>query len=100
MTPPAALIFSTTRLEILRHLWTGRKSAGELHKGVGSITFGAISQHLKKLRDAGVVVAERKGRSIIYSVERERLGAYAAALDAMWASSLADLKDAAEGEDP
>jgi DNA-binding transcriptional ArsR family regulator len=38
------------------------------------VSFSAVSQHLARLRDAGVVTVRRDGRRRFYRVERESLG--------------------------
>jgi DNA-binding transcriptional ArsR family regulator len=56
-----------TRREILRLLQTGDLAAGELsdHFPVAKSTF---SGHLKVLKEAGLVVTERQGTTIVYSL--------------------------------
>jgi len=66
---------------------------------VGGITFGAVSQHLRRLREAGVVERRREGRRQLYRVNRERLGAIAKMLESMWSDRLAELKRLAEAEE-
>ena len=61
-----------TRREILRLLAAGELSAG----GVGSrftVTQPAISQHLKVLREAGLVAERRDGARRLYRVRPEGL---------------------------
>ena len=65
---------------------------------VADISFGAVSQHLAKLRDAGLVRVRKAGRRRIYRVERRAFGPLADALDRMWASRLDRLKSLAEAE--
>lgn len=91
-----ALLAEPRRQKILRVLWGGERSAGEIHREIGEVTFGAVSQHLGKLRDAGVVRGRKDGRRRIYSLDRERLGPLARALDEMWGDGLARLKRVAE----
>jgi DNA-binding transcriptional ArsR family regulator len=47
------------RREILRLTWRSERAAGELHRALGGVTFGAVSQHLKVLADAGLVDVRR-----------------------------------------
>jgi DNA-binding transcriptional ArsR family regulator len=42
-----------------------------------------ISQHLKVLREAGLVRTRRQGTQICYSIEPDALGALAATIDAL-----------------
>ena len=86
------------RQQILQLLWERERSAGEIHRSIGEVTFGAVSQHLRVLADRGIVAARPEGRRRYYRVHRERLGPIADMLDAMWADKLAELKDLAEDE--
>ena len=43
------------RREILRIVSRGERSAGEIHRALGGLTFGAVSQHLGVLGRAGLV---------------------------------------------
>lgn len=56
------------RLAILCQLYQGERSVGELEKVVG-ISQSALSQHLAKLRSAGVVATRREAQTIYYSLQ-------------------------------
>ena len=56
-----------TRREILRLLRSGDMSAGELSERF-PIARSTISGHLSVLKEAGLVVTERQGTTIIYSL--------------------------------
>lgn len=56
----------------------------------------AVSQHLKVLRDAGLVVDARAGKQRIYRVDPEGLAALRAELDRSWSKTLAAYKVAVE----
>lgn len=53
---------------ILDLLRDGERPVGELVPHLG-VTFGAVSQHLRVLREAGLVVARRHGRQRRYRVD-------------------------------
>lgn len=57
-----------TRREILRALRAGDLTAGEIASRF-PITGASVSHHLNVLKDAGLVQAERNGRTIVYSLE-------------------------------
>lgn len=59
----------------------------------------AASQHLKVLRDAGLVRGRVEGRRRLYRVDIEGLEQLRRDLDAYWEPALRALKDAAEGDD-
>lgn len=56
-----------TRREILRLLGKGDLSAGEV-AGNFSMSMPSVSHHLSVLKNAELVTAERKGQSIVYSL--------------------------------
>src|SRR5262245_41042831 len=85
------------RREILRLVWDRELSAGEI-AGRFDVTFGAVSQHLRVLREAGFVRLRRAGNHRLYQADRERLGPLALALEAMWADTLDRLAAAAEAD--
>ncbi len=105
MAAPSSLALSALavasqprRLEILRLVWRRERGAGEVAKRL-PVTFGAVSQHLRVLREAGLVSVRREGRRRFYVARRAALGPLATALEAMWASGLGRLKGLAEGLD-
>ena len=57
-----------TRREILRALRERDRSAGEI-AAMFPITGASVSHHLSVLKEAGLVQAERDGRSIVYSLD-------------------------------
>jgi DNA-binding transcriptional ArsR family regulator len=91
-------IAQPTRREILRLLAEGELSAG----AVGSrfdVTQPAISQHLKVLREAGLVRERRDGPRRLYSVRPEGLSDLQSFLAAFFDERLMRLKDLAEAEE-
>ena len=59
----------------------------------------AVSQHLKVLKDAGLVTDEARGTSRIYRIDPQGLGPVRRWLDEQWERSLANFKNLAEQED-
>jgi len=55
------------RMHVVASLLTGRKTVSELLEGV-DVSQPNISQHLAKMRGAGVVVSARKGRVVYCSL--------------------------------
>ena len=51
----------------------------------------AVSQHLKLLREAGIVRDEPHGRQRIYSLDAARLQRYRRQLDQFWSDALGNL---------
>jgi DNA-binding transcriptional ArsR family regulator len=87
------------RREILRLVRRRERSAGEIHRALGGVTFGAVSQHLGVLEQAGLVRARREGRSRIYASRTEGLQPLREWLEVMWDDALASLKQHAEAEE-
>ena len=91
------LLAEPNRRKIMRLVWNGECSAGDIAAEF-DITFGAVSQHLHVLRDAGLLDVRREGRSRFYRANKQALGPLAKALEAMWSDALDRLKLAAEAE--
>jgi DNA-binding transcriptional ArsR family regulator len=87
------------RREILRLLWERERSAGEVHRALGDVTFGAVSQHLRILERAGALRQRRDGRRRFYVARREGVGPLAPWLEALWDDALYLLKLHAELEE-
>ncbi|MCX5209060.1 metalloregulator ArsR/SmtB family transcription factor [Kitasatospora sp. NBC_00240] len=83
------------RREILRLIWDEELSAGEIAERF-DVTFGAVSQHLKVLRDAGLVTLRQDGRRRYYRADQDAMGPLAAYLRTMWATRLDALAELAE----
>ena len=83
------------RRELIRLCVQGERSAGELGELV-RLRQSTTSQHLRMLRDAGLLVVRRDGNRRLYRVDFARLATVQAALDSVWGARLPDLKRAAE----
>jgi DNA-binding transcriptional ArsR family regulator len=90
---------SPRRRELLRLCWREPRSAGELHRALGDVTFGAVSQHLRVLDQAGLIACERRGRHRLYRARRAALGSLRRWLEAEWDDALYQLKLRAELEE-
>lgn len=86
------------RRAMLRLVLDREMAVGELAERVG-LSQPAASQHLKVLRDAGLVRGRMDGRRRLYRVDIEGLDRLRRALDAYWEPALAALKGAAEAGD-
>jgi len=86
------------RREILRMLAQRERSAGEVASRF-SVTQPAISQHLKVLRETGLVNERRDGTRRIFSVRPEGLNDLNEFLADVLPASLERLKKAAEAEE-
>lgn len=87
------------RREILRLVWNRERSAGDIHRAMDGVSFGAISQHLGVLDSAGLVRRRDEGRFHFYTARRRELGPLGKWLERMWDEALSDLKRHAESEE-
>jgi DNA-binding transcriptional ArsR family regulator len=87
------------RRAILRLVWDGEQSAGDIHRALGDITFGAVSQHLRVLREAGLVALRPAGKHRYYFACKAELGPLREWLEQMWSDALYQLKWRAELEE-
>ena len=85
-----ALLGDPSRRTIIERLSNGPCTVGEL-AGDMAISRPAVSQHLKVLRDAGVVHDAPSGRHRVYSIDAKRLERYRRELDRFWSDALAHL---------
>ncbi len=87
------------RREILKLVWDTERSAGDIHRAIPELSFGAVSQHLKLLESAGLVARREEGRFHYYAARRRELGHLGKWLETMWDEALSDLKRHAETEE-
>ena len=86
-----------TRREILERLRSGPRAVGELAADL-PVSRPAVSQHLRVLREAGLVTEQRQGTRRIYRLDLNGLAEVRSAFDRFWTDALADFKRAAERE--
>ncbi|MEZ5318790.1 MAG: metalloregulator ArsR/SmtB family transcription factor [Vicinamibacterales bacterium] len=98
MLQPAVLatLASPRRREILRLVWREERPAGGIHDAMPDVTFGAVSQHLRALADAGLVACRAEGRRRYYRARPAALGPLAGELERFWDDALGRLKVQAE----
>ena len=87
-----------TRRAILRLVLDRELPVGELAQRTG-LSQPAASQHLKVLRDAGLVRGRVDGRRRLYQVDLQGLQRLRVELDSLWEPALLALKQAAEAGD-
>jgi DNA-binding transcriptional ArsR family regulator len=84
-----------TRRGIFERLADRPRAVGELAREL-PVSRPAVSQHLKVLKDAGLVVDRRAGNRRIYQLDPDGIGALRAQLDRFWSRALAAYKAAVE----
>jgi DNA-binding transcriptional ArsR family regulator len=85
-----------TRRAILELLRDGPKPVVEL-AGALPVSRPAVSQHLRVLKEAGLVADRAAGRRRLYAVDPAGLGALRTYLEGLWGQALASYQQAAEG---
>jgi DNA-binding transcriptional ArsR family regulator len=93
-----AALGDSTRRVIFERLARKPMSVGKLASGL-PVTRPAVSQHLKVLKDAGLVVDRQEGTARVYRIDPRGLEAMRAYLDRFWDRALAAFKAAAEEEE-
>jgi len=78
-----------TRVRMVRLLKARVLCVGAL-AGRLDVTQGAVSQHLRILRDAGLVIAEKRGCFVHYRLDEKTLAMWRAAIDKLLTSSSAE----------
>ena len=97
-----ALAVPTRRAVLERIVQSGEITVVELTRGSG-VTQGAISQHLKSLKQAGLVAERPEGRNVYYRARPEGLEPLADWMGhygAFWRDRFADLRALLKEIDP
>ena len=84
-----------TRRAIFERLRDGPLAVGELAQGL-PVTRPAVSQHLRVLKEAGLVSDRREGTRRLYHVDPDGLAELRAYFESFWTQALAAFKQAAE----
>jgi DNA-binding transcriptional ArsR family regulator len=87
-----------TRRAIFERLADGPRAVGEI-AGDLPVSRPAVSQHLKVLKDAGLVVDTKDGTRRLYRLDPRGIEGLRAYFDTVWTKALAAFKDAVEKED-
>jgi DNA-binding transcriptional ArsR family regulator len=80
-----------TRREIFERLAHRPRAVGELAREL-PVSRPAVSQHLRVLKQAGLVIDRPAGNRRIYQVDTDGLAALRADLDRFWTQALANYK--------
>ena len=90
-----AALGDRTRRTIFTRIARRPCAVGELARDL-PVSRPAVSQHLKVLKEAGLVTDERDGNRRIYHVNPDGLAALRADLDEFWSAALSGFKDVVE----
>ena len=86
-----------TRRKIFEQLRRGPRAVGEIADEL-PISRPAVSQHLRVLKEAGLVTQRRDGTRRLYRLDPDGLGEVRDYFDDFWSEALAAFKAAAEDE--
>ena len=86
-----------TRRAIFEQLRRGPRAVGEIAAEL-PVSRPAVSQHLRVLKDAGLVMDRREGTRRLYRLDPDGLGELRDYFDGFWTEALAGFKAAAERE--
>jgi DNA-binding transcriptional ArsR family regulator len=95
---PIGALADPTRREIFERLRRGPQPVGELARGL-PVSRPAVSQHLRVLREAGLVRERRAGTRHYYSVNGDAVVALRDYFERFWQEALDAFKAAAESEE-
>ena len=86
-----------TRRAIFEQLRRGPRAVGEIASEL-PVSRPAVSQHLRVLKDVGLVTERREGTRRLYRLDPDGLGELRDYFDDFWTEALASFKAAAEHE--
>ena len=84
-----------TRMAIFQKLSSGPLAVNELARTL-PVSRPAVSQHLKVLKDAGLVLDSRAGTRRLYQLNPEGVARLRAHFDQMWTRAMSNFRVAAE----
>jgi DNA-binding transcriptional ArsR family regulator len=93
-----AALADPTRRTVFERLRGGPRAVAELARGL-PVSRPAVSQHLKVLKDAGLVRDRRQGTRNFYSVDGDGLAELREYFEGFWDEALASFKEAAERDE-
>ncbi|MGH6956582.1 MAG: ArsR/SmtB family transcription factor [Caulobacteraceae bacterium] len=93
-----AALADPTRRAVFERLAQGPRAVGELARGL-PVSRPAVSQHLKVLKDAGLVSDRADGARRLYQIDPHGLGQVRAWLDRHWEAALTAFQAEVERDD-
>src|SRR5581483_6071493 len=92
-----AALADPTRRAVFERLADGPRAVGELAEGM-PVSRPAVSQHLKVLKEAGLVTDRPDGARRVYQIDPKGLGQIRAWLDRFWDEALEAFRAEVERE--
>src|SRR3954462_2128768 len=93
-----AALADPTRREVFERLSRGPRAVGELAQDM-PVSRPAVSQHLKVLKEAGLVTDRPDGARRVYQIDPKGLGQIRAWVDRFWDDALARFQAEVERDD-
>lgn len=96
-----AALANPARREVLRLLLDGPMAAGDL-AGRFTMARPSLSEHLRVLREAGLVSERRQGRNRVYTLDvapLEEVSTWLTPYEQFWRTKLSNLRDLLDEED-
>ena len=96
-----AALANPARREVLRLLLDGPMAAGNLAERF-TMARPSLSEHLRVLREAGLVSERRQGRNRVYTLDAaplEEVSTWLSPYERFWRTKLANLRDLLDEED-
>jgi DNA-binding transcriptional ArsR family regulator len=93
-----AALGDPTRRRIFERLREGPRSVGELAEGL-PVSRPAVSQHLRVLKEAGLVSDRKDGTRRVYRVDPDGVREIRDTFDRLWSDALERFRDEAEKEE-
>ncbi len=96
-----AALASPARREVLRLLLDGPMPAGAIAERF-AMARPSLSEHLRVLREAGLVTEQRQGRNRVYRLDAaplEEVADWLTPYERFWRTKLANLRDLLDEED-
>jgi DNA-binding transcriptional ArsR family regulator len=85
-----AALADPTRRQIFERVLTAPQPVGAIADGQ-PVSRPAVSQHLKVLKEAGLISERRQGTRRLYVADPQALGELRTAIEAMWREALAGM---------
>lgn len=102
MVSPAdqmAALSDATRREVFEILSSGPSSVADIARRL-PVSRPAVSQHLRVLKDAGLVTLRTEGTRNVYQLDPDGVAALRKYLDSLWQTALEQFKATAERPSP
>ena len=93
-----AALADPTRRQIFERVLTAPQPGGAIADGL-PVSRPAVSQHLKVLKEAGLIRERRQGTRRLYVADPQALGELRTAIEAMWRDALAGMMASIDKEE-